>query len=333
MRSIFSRFPVVLILVGWCSITYAQDANISVGAITKYSGIATNQGDLKNLKEVNEFLNVLESQLAKELLNRGGMDYLDRMDTQEVFQELHLSSNAAFNPSSGGLKGLMGRLDFLVVVDSAEPTAARMRLIDVESGAVKALETCKRKTSLFGFAQDGRADCIAPFVTRTTEVAGAKRAMKAARLQQQAARDQAAKQKLADEQKARNRDQQAVQRTAQAQAEAEARARADEKEDEQRNAEAESRARAELDARIEALRPGLDDETQRLSSANDFWGTMSTQLASSGMQLRSDVRGALNVANADSRRCQELLSQRNVEQLQICITKLHRDLDKLKALN
>lgn len=208
MRSIFIKFSAALILVGWCLITQAEDGNISVGAVTKYSGILAGQEDVKGLKDLNEFLNVLESQVAREFVNHGDIDYLDRMNTEEVFQELHLSSNSAFNTSSGALKGLLGRLDFLVVIDSAEPATARIRLIDVETGAVKALETCKRKTSLFGFTQDGSADCVAPFVSRTVDAAHVKRAAKAARLQLQAARDQAAKQKMAAEQSARERDQQ-----------------------------------------------------------------------------------------------------------------------------
>ncbi len=332
MRDVFIKFTAALILVGWCFITHAQGGNISVGAITKYSGIATNQGDIKDLKNVNEFLNVLESQLAKEFVNHGDIDYLDRMNTEEVFQELHLSSNSAFNASSGALKGLLGRLDFLVVIDSAEPTTARIRLIDVELGAVKALETCKRKTSLFGFTQDGPADCVAPFVTRAIEAARAKRAAKVARLQHQAAQDQAAQEKMAAEQTAREKDRQRAKIAAHAQAEAEAKARAEENENAQKEAEAQSEAAAELDAQIEALRPGLDDAVARLSSTNEFWASMSRQLASSGLQLRSDVQSALNIANADSRRCQSLVSQRNADPLQLCISRLRRDLEKLDAL-
>ena len=66
MRSIVIKFTALLALVGWCYIASAQETNISVGAVTKFSGITTGQGDIKDLKDLNEFLNVLESQLAKE---------------------------------------------------------------------------------------------------------------------------------------------------------------------------------------------------------------------------------------------------------------------------
>jgi hypothetical protein len=332
MRSILNKFSVVLIIFGYCAFAHAQDANISVGAITRYSGIATSQGDIKDLKDVNQFLNVLESQVAREFVNHVDVDYLDRMNTDEVFRELHLSSNTAFNPSSGALRGLMGRLDFLVVIDSSEPTTARIRLIDVESGAVKALEVCKRKTTLFGLAQDSPADCVVPFVARTTGAARMKRLAKAARLQQHAAQDRAAKQKMASEQIARETDQLKEKRAAQAQAKAEAAARAEEIENVKKQEEAESKAAAELNTQIEALKPELDDLSARLSSTNDLWGSMARQLASSGLQLRSDVQSALNVANADSRRCRNLVSLRNLDQLQSCISKLRRDLEKLDAL-
>ena len=98
--------------------------------------------------------------MAQEFVNTGDIDYLDRMNTDALFRELHLSQSAAFNASSGALKGLLGRLDFLVVIDSAEPTTARVRLIDVESGAVRALETCKRKSSFLGLGQDSPPDCL-----------------------------------------------------------------------------------------------------------------------------------------------------------------------------
>jgi hypothetical protein len=332
MRSIFVKFAAAFILVGWCVPANAQDGNVSVGAVTRYSGIATNQADIKGLRDLNEFLNVLESQLAKEFVNHGDIDYLDRMNTEEVFQELHLSSSSAFNSSSGALRGLLGRLDFLVVIDSAEPTTARVRLIDVESGAVKALETCKRKTSLLGFTQDGPPDCIAPFVAHARDAARVKLATKAARRQQQAAQGRASEQKTAAERKARIKEQQEAQRTAQAQAEATAKARFEEKQNEQRQAEGEAKAQAELDARLSGLRPGLDDAVAHLSSTNDFWGSISKQLASSGLLIRSDVRTALSIANADSRRCQEFLSQGNADELETCISKLNSDLDRLDRL-
>ena len=321
MRPVMRKFATLLILALFCSLASAQQATVSVGSVTKYSGIATNERDIKDLKALNEYLNTLESQLAKEFVNRGDVDYLDRMNTDAIFQELHLSENSSFSASSGALKGLLGRLDFLVVIDSAEPTTARVRLIDVESGAVKAIETCKRKSSFLGMTQEGVPDCVVPFVTRARDVARVKMAAKTERLRQKAAQDQTAKQKSAAEQKALLREQQKARAQAESQAKEQAKAQA--------QAQAEQTA---LDNQISALRPDFDDAVARLSSINDFWNNLSRQLASSGQSLRSNVRTALNSANSDGNRCQEFLSQSKVDELKTCISKLNSDLDKLDKL-
>ena len=315
------NFTTAFILAWFCALASAQQVTISVGSVTKYSGIATNERDIKDLKAINQYLNTLESQLAKEFVSRGDIDYLDRTNTEAIFNELHLSENSSFNSSSGALKGLLGRLDFLVVVDSAEPTVARVRLIDVESGAVKAIETCKRKSSFLGMTQEGVTDCVAPFVTRARDVARVKMAAKTERLRQKAVQDQTAKQKSAAEQKALLKEQQ------------KARAQAESKAKEQAKALAQAQAeQTALDNQISALRPDFDDAVARLSSTNDFWNNLSRQLASSGQSLRSNVRTALNSANSDGNRCQEFLSQSKVDELKTCISKLNSDLDKLDKL-
>jgi hypothetical protein len=311
MRPDFRKFATAAILSLLCAFAGAQQASVSVGTVTTYSGIATNERDIKDIKDINENLNALESYLAKEFVSHGDIDYLDRMNTDSVFQELHLSSSSAFNASSGASKGLLGRLDFLVVIDSAEPTTARVRLIDVETGAVKAIETCKRKTSFLGIATDSAPDCIVPFVAQARDAARVKLAAKSERLRRQVAQEQAAKQKATSEQNARVKEQQKAQQVAQAQAEALA------------------KAQVELDAQISVIRPNLDDAIARLTSANDFWGKLRRQLASSGQSLRSSVTTTLYSANADGSRCQEFLSQSNVNEVKTCISKLNSDLDKL----
>jgi hypothetical protein len=314
------KFATIFALTWFGALASAQQVTVSVGSVTKYSGIATNERDVKDLKSLNEYLNILESQLAKEFVARGDIDYLDRMNTEAVFQELHLSDNSAFDASSGALRGLLGRLDFLVVIDSAESTTARVRLIDVESGAVRAIETCKRKPSFLGITQESVPDCIAPFVSRSREVAHAKMMTKTERLRQKEEQNRAAHQKAVAEQTALVKEQQ----KARAQAEVQA------KEQAEANALVQAR-QAELDNQISALKPDLDDAVARLSSANDFWNKLNRQLASSGQSLRPSVRTALYSANADGKRCQEFMSQSNVDQVKKCISKLNNDLEKLDA--
>lgn len=146
----------------------AQEVNVSVGSVTRYTGIEADKSHVGDLKSIRNFLNALEAQIARAFLDHPEMDYMDRMNTDALFQELHLSSDAAFNPNSGALRGLLGRLDYLVVMDASDPATARVRLIDVKTGAVKAVETCARR------GNDLTAPaCVGPFVNRAVMVAKA----------------------------------------------------------------------------------------------------------------------------------------------------------------
>jgi hypothetical protein len=98
------------------------------------------------------------------------------------------------------------------------------------------------------------------------------------------------------------------QQQARAKAEAEARDREKALQLARQRAEAEAEDQAEVDKQISALKPDLDDAIARLTAENGFWDELSKQLASSGQSLRSTIRAALNSANLDGERCQELLS-------------------------
>ena len=326
------RRSVAITAIWLFTLIQAQAAAISVGAVTKYSGIATNAQDVADIKAINQYLNSLEAQLAQEFIKIGDVDYLDRMNTDALFKELHLSQSAAFNASSGALRGLLGRLDFLVVIDSAEPTTARIRLIDVESGAVKALETCRRRSSFLGLGQESTPDCLRPFASQAKTVAHLKLQTKVERERQQAAQAQAAQERAArQQQEARDRAAK-EQQDARVKAEAVALEREKASQLAQERAEIQAREQAELDKKASALRPDLDDAIARLSAANGFWDDLSKELARSGQSLRSTIRAALNSANSDGRRCQDLLSRRNIDDAKSCISKLYADLDKLDGL-
>jgi hypothetical protein len=317
----------------WLStLTQAEAATISVGAVTKYSGIATNFQDVADIKAINQNLNSLEAQLAQEFIKIGDVDYLDRMNTDALFRELHLSQSAAFNASSGALRGLLGRLDFLVVIDSAEPTTARIRLIDVESGAVKALETCRRRSSFLGLGQESTPDCLRPFASQAKNVAHLKMQTKIERERHQAIQIQAAQEHAARQQQEARERAAKDQQEAQVKAEAIALEREKASQFAQDRLEAQAREQADLDKKVSALRPDLNDATARLSAANGFWDGLDKELAQSGQSLRSTIRAALSSANLDGRRCQDLLSRRNIEEAKSCISKLYADLNALDAL-
>jgi len=292
----------------------AQKASVSVGAITKYTGVITSNDDVKELKAINSNLNSLESQLASEFVKYPDVQYLDRTNTQNIFDELHLSSSSPFDASSGALRGLMGRLDFIVVIDSSEPSNARLRLIDVETGAVRAVEPCRRVTSWLGAPSDAPANCITPFVSHARAVLQSKQAEKDARLQRQAMQQQEARRQEAAEQdalrkKAAAQQQQEIERQKQ-----------------------QASAQAELDRQISEVRPDLDSALSRLSNAGTFWGNFSHQLAASGIQLRSEIKTALSTANADGARCQRLLAQMKPAEIKSCITDLNHHLDTLDSM-
>src|ERR1035438_5421236 len=119
-----TRWAACFLLFSCVGIMSAQEVTVSVGSVTKYTGIVTNKSDVADVKSINNFLNTLESQVANAFVEHSEVDYLDRMNTDALFREIHFSSDAAFNPNSGALRNLLGRLDFLVVMDASDTSSA-----------------------------------------------------------------------------------------------------------------------------------------------------------------------------------------------------------------
>jgi flagellar biosynthesis GTPase FlhF len=323
--------PALKLLLCLCflPLSRAQEVTISVGAVTKYSGIATDENDIKDIKSINEFLNTLESQVAKEFVNDPEVDYLDRMNMEAIFRELHLTSNSNFDASSGALPGLLGRLDFLIVIDATEPSTARIRLIDVQSGAVKAIESCTQRSWLMSLAAQGPPDCVAPFVSHSVAIMRVKKGAKEQRARQQAAAELTAQQKSDAERAAAQKQAALEQQREQEQTAAQAKAQANAALDAKKVAEQEAAAQAQITERLTSLKPALDDAISRLSAHNDFWHDLSKQLASTGQSLRPSISSTLKTANVDSGRCQQLYDARNPDEVHECVTRLDSDLEKL----
>jgi hypothetical protein len=309
----------------------AQSVTVSVGGVPKYSGIMTNEKDVNDFKDINQFLNVLESQLAGEFVKYSDVDYLDRTNTLEIFREKHLSSGPSFDPSSGAVRGLMGRLDYLVVLDSFEPSSARIRLIDVETGAVKALESCKRRTSFLGISSDAPPECIPLFVAKAHAVTGAKLASKRERVQKQQETTQR-QEREATEQRGKDAEaQRALDRKRQQEQAAAEVQRKQEEAAAQQLAAQQAQDQAEREARIAELKPSLDDAMSRLSSEQTFWKNLEVQMAAEGHSLRPNIHSALTNVKNDGRRCQDMLARQDTEHLQSCVDDLNRHLDVLDA--
>jgi hypothetical protein len=291
----------------------AQEVTVSVGAVTRYSGIATNEKDIKDIKSINQFLNTLESQIAKEFISHPDVDYLD--------------SN--FDASTGALRGLLGRLDFLVVIDSAEPATARIRLIDVQSGAVKAVESCTQKSWLSGLGSQGPPECVTPFVGHALAAMSAKKATKEQRAHQEAAAVVAAQRKSDAEHVAAQKEATLARQREREQADAQATEQANAALGARKAAEQEAAAQTQITERLTALKPDLDAAISRLAAHRDFWHDLSQQLAGTGQSLRPSISSALKTTNLDADRCQQLYEARNPDDLRGCITRLSGDLERL----
>jgi hypothetical protein len=143
----------------------------AVGAITRDPELYLVPHDVATINSVRRMLINLESDLAAKLANMRGISYQDRTATQELLHEVHATNGRDFDPTSGALRGLMGRLDFLIVIDAVDRSTARMRLIDVQSGAVRDVENCVHRASGPPACVDGMAGKLAALGHETSSEA------------------------------------------------------------------------------------------------------------------------------------------------------------------
>jgi hypothetical protein len=141
---------------------------VAVGAITRDPQLYLVPNDMATIQSVRRLLINVESDLAGRLSGMSGISYQDRTATDELLHEVHMSSGRDFDLSSGALRGLMGRLDYLIVIDAVDRSTAKMRLIDVETGSVKGVETCARRAA-------GPLPCVEAMAQRL-QAAGRERA-------------------------------------------------------------------------------------------------------------------------------------------------------------
>jgi hypothetical protein len=306
----------LLLIILACTIQRSQgQETINVGSILKYTGGPTK---LSELKDTNLYLRTLESQIASAAIRLNGVRYIDRTSVDQIFQELNLSNDAAFDASSGALRGLLGRLDLLIVIDSADSSFARLRAIDLQDGSVRNMGTCKR--GFLSSPSDGSADCAKNFVGElapiTKELAQAKRRRQAdnARRAAEVAVQRAAEARQAAQER----------KAAQAKAAAEEKAA-------RLQADADEKDLAERQAAISALQPGLEELLSRLQSADEFWKRMQQSLSEQGKSLRTEVQTLLHTADKNGSRCQQLATALDSVGLRGCMSELTMHLDKLDS--
>lgn len=274
----------------------AQDTRISVAAVTKYTGASSPD----EARHSQTFLDTLETQLAAGFVKARDIDYLDRSRRDGLFRESHLSSTSVFSQSPGALKGLLGRLDFLIVAEASTADRARLRVIDVGTGEVKVGAICDSPTTIAGQPSRATPECVPRILEQTLAAAKTQLAIKQNRL---GARPEATRKRAGEEQAPRRKQ-------------------ADEKEVAWKQQE-------EIDRQLDPLRPRYESAVAQLSTEAARWAGVRKQLNARGLGLRADVESALGRTEQTADRCNGWLANRNPEKLSSCLDQLDNNLYQL----
>jgi flagellar biosynthesis GTPase FlhF len=293
----------------------------------KYTGSYTPADDVKQSRE---FLATLEAQLAASFSKASGIEYLDRSNLDALFREQRLETGDAFNPSSGALRGLLGKLDYLLVIEASGPKQARLRIIDVETGAVKGATVCQKGSSLLDLLSSSKIpECISSLVDKSLSLAKDRLALKRARAIKEANEQRDAENKRAgEEQKRMTELHQAEKQRADEQRRAEVRLAAQRAETE-REAKAEEQRRQQVEAEASRVRPRYEDTISRVSSEDQFWGEMDAQLRATGHSLRPEIRSAWNAVDTRAVGCGALLDNLRAADANNCLDQIDKQLEQL----
>jgi len=303
----------------------AQEVRVTAGTLLKYDGLSN---EAQELQETKEYLDTLESQIAAGLIDSSEIEYVDKGNLRSIFSELNLSDG--MDTSSGALSGLVGRLDFLVVITASNSTLARLRLIDVQSGAVKSLVPCPKPSRFSILLSSGPLPCISSFVDNAVTIAKARRAAKQDRLQKLAAAREENRRQQAEQQQENERKQAEAERVA-----ADNERLAEERRAENQRLAEEQRVRSaqeqsRLASAIREITPRYDDLMSQVSAQVSFWENMKSQLRAAGHSLRPEVQSLLTATQTKSNRCSTQFSGQQPEQLSTCLDQLEKQLAALE---
>lgn len=332
----YRNVPALLLLaVSTSHLNVAQQAGgqtVNVGTVVRVS----RGSSASDIKGSQEFLDTLELQFATHVSKLTEVAYLDREHLDAVFAEFHLSSASAFDASTGALRGMLGRLDILIVAESSSPTLARVRILDIETGSVKGTAVCEAKTSFFGGLSNSDADCVAGLTQQMLPIAkgrlrvNSERAVKAeAALQAVIARQNREEARATEEERAREH-----QRSVQAELSTRVRLAALQQQQLEMQLREEQIAAAaqrqtNTDAQLEQIRPTYDDAMAKLSAAVDFWNEIER---SSGVRLRPEISSVLRGAQAIASRCHTRFSTGDPQGAATCVRDLIGKLNRLDEL-
>jgi hypothetical protein len=316
MNAAKKALPLSLLAVALWAPASGQEPNVDTGAVMKYTGL---NASVEEVKQSREFLSTLEAQLAASFARSSGVEYIDRSNLAELFREHRLSSGDEFNPSTGPLKGLLGKLDYLIVIEASGPDTARLRIIDVETGSVKSTSVCSNRSAIARlFSTSNTPECISSLVDRTLVLAKGRLIVKRDRVLKEADQSQKAEKKVVEEKKKRDEEQrQAELKTAA------------EQEEVNRRTQEEEQNRQQAEAEVSRIKPRYEDVTAKVSSEDAFWEGLDAQLRSSGHSLRPEIRSLLNSVHAKANRCEALLANLQAADANACLNQIDKQLDEL----
>ena len=307
--------------IGMCSErVIAEDARVSLGAVTKLSA----QIETEQTRETLDLLSLTEAHTAAAFIKATDIGYLDRGSMDALLAELRLSSSGAFDSSSGPARGLLGRLDFLVVIEAALPTSIRLRAIDVKSGAVKSTGICETQTGWLGGRSVDYAECVSPFVDQTLSVARQRLATKKLEAERAAAAALAREEERLEAESAANRAQE------EARLDAERRMRED-KENADRQRREEMRQRAARQAEIDRMRLDYESAISRATKEIIFWDDMTKMLAEAGNTFRPEISVTLENAKSKRRSCNRYFDDHQPTRLRTCLAELNSQMATLNG--
>jgi hypothetical protein len=108
-----------MLITMWSQSVEAEQPKVSIGAIIRLPA----QIEAEQARETQALLSTTEARAAEAFIQATDIEYLDRVSMDSLVGELQLSCTSLFNSSTGPASGLLGRLDFLVIVESTVPTS------------------------------------------------------------------------------------------------------------------------------------------------------------------------------------------------------------------
>jgi hypothetical protein len=311
--------PILSPLLLLCAFTFtpasanSQAPAATIGTLARYSTAIVGQNQYIG---ANDFLVILELQLARSFSNQGLFNYIGRLRTEQIFHDHNIPIDSEFYSSSTTLHLLQPQSDFIILIDTISPSQTSLRLIDMTTGYVRANEACIRPDGFNGHRSTDHDDnsqlgptikCLKPFLEATIAALQRRNAelsfnrpanssITATPITEAPAPEKSALSLLDTPP---NPD---IQPT-----------------------DAQKQQIADLTTQFRLSLTLLDKQ-------NSHWEKLRTDLAAQGLSLRADVKQALDLANSEASRCSQLKANYDVDGLTDCLSKLSNQISRLSSM-